>query len=62
MVCSWGILFWRKSDDWMALLVALMLICLGANKGRTLAVAFPSDISYLAHAQLHRVERGALFG
>ena len=26
-----GILFWRKSDDWMALLVALMLISVGAN-------------------------------
>ena len=26
-----GILFWRKSDDWMALLVALMLISLGVN-------------------------------
>jgi len=26
-----GILFWRKSDDWMALLVGLMLISSGAN-------------------------------
>ncbi len=26
-----GILFWRKSDDWMALLVSLMLISFGAN-------------------------------
>jgi hypothetical protein len=26
-----GILFWRKSDDWMALLVALMLISFGVN-------------------------------
>jgi hypothetical protein len=26
-----GILFWRKSDDWMALLVALMLISCGVN-------------------------------
>lgn len=25
-----GILFWRRSDDWMALLVALMFVCLGA--------------------------------
>ena len=29
VVC--GILFWRKSDDWMALLVALMLISIGVN-------------------------------
>ncbi|HEY6286005.1 MAG TPA: hypothetical protein VIX20_10110, partial [Ktedonobacteraceae bacterium] len=27
-----GILFWRKSDDWMALLVALMLIGEGVNQ------------------------------
>jgi len=26
-----GILFWRKSDDWMVLLVALMLISVGAD-------------------------------
>ncbi len=26
-----GILFWRKSDDWMVLLVALMLIIVGAD-------------------------------
>jgi hypothetical protein len=26
-----GIIFWRKSDDWMALLVALMSVSLGAN-------------------------------
>jgi hypothetical protein len=26
-----GILFWRRSDDWMVLLVALMFICIGAT-------------------------------
>jgi hypothetical protein len=26
-----GIIFWRKSDDWMALLVALMCVTTGAN-------------------------------
>jgi hypothetical protein len=26
-----GVLFWRKSNDWMVLLVALMLICQGAD-------------------------------
>ncbi|HCF85378.1 MAG TPA: histidine kinase [Ktedonobacter sp.] len=30
-----SILFWRKSDDWMALLVALMLISWGVNSATT---------------------------
>ena len=31
-----GILFWRKSDDWLALLVALMLVSSGANSVTTI--------------------------
>jgi hypothetical protein len=34
-----GILFWRKSDDWMALLVALMLISIGIT-------STTNDLSY----------------
>src|SRR5689334_15847245 len=26
-----GVLFWRKSDDWMALLVSLMMVLLGTS-------------------------------
>jgi hypothetical protein len=37
-----GILFWRKSDDWMVLLVALMLISVGADNVTNTLLYSPS--------------------
>ena len=47
-----GILFWRKSDDWMALLVALMLISIGINSAT-------NDLSY--SSSIWRIPENGVF-
>ena len=43
-----AVIFWRKSDDWMALLVALMLVLMGTTYVTHLVIQSPSPWQILA--------------
>jgi hypothetical protein len=54
-----GILFWRKSDDWMVLLVALMLIIVGADRV-TNALLYSSSLWRFAEHGLYLIQSLAM--